>query len=283
MNLCDLNYVRGIMSEFGARPAKSLGQNFLIESWVPERIASSCPGGPDCGVLEVGPGVGALTRQLAGVFGKVVSLELDRKLLPILDQTTGDLDNVTVTQGDVLKADLAGLCSQYLPDMELHACANLPYYITTPAIIRLVEARMFHSVTVMVQREVALRICAAAGTSDYGAFSLFCQYHSEPELLFEVPPDCFYPRPAVTSAVVRMTTRSERLPFVRDEDMFFRVVRASFNHRRKTLANCLKSAFPNCPADIASRLEGLGLSPTVRGERLDLRLFAAVADIMLDS
>ena len=186
-----------------------------------------------CAVLEIGPGIGPLTVQLSRRAAKVAAVELDRALLPILAETLADCPNVEVIPGDAMKLDLAGLAAEKFPGLTVKACANLPYNITTPVITRLLEAGCFQSVTVMIQREVARRICAAPGSSDCGAFSLFCQYHADCEFLFEVPPDCFLPAPKVTSAVVRLTLR-DRPPVEGDRDAIFSLVKAAFAQRRKT-------------------------------------------------
>lgn len=207
MNLTELRDIKALLARHGFRFSKSMGQNFLIADWVPRDIAEAAGLDETCAVLEIGPGIGPLTVQLSRRAAKVAAVELDRALLPILAETLADCPNVEVIPGDAMKLDLAGLAAEKFPGLTVKACANLPYNITTPVITRLLEAGCFQSVTVMIQREVARRICAAPGSSDCGAFSLFCQYHADCEFLFEVPPDCFLPAPKVTSAVVRLTLR----------------------------------------------------------------------------
>ena len=278
MDLCDLNQIKGLLARHGFRFSKSMGQNFLIQSWVPRDIASASGAGPGTGVLEVGPGIGPLTRELSARADRVVSVELDRALLPILAETLADCPNARVIPGDILKVDLPALAAEEFAGLTPLACANLPYNITTPAITALIEAGCFASITVMIQREVARRICAAPGTPDYGAFSIFCQYHTRPELLFDVPPDCFLPAPKVTSSVVRMVPCPPP-PEVDDERHFFRVVRAAFALRRKTLVNSLSSALgsPLDRAALARAVADCGLPENVRGERLGIPEFAALS------
>ena len=278
MDLCDLNQIKGLLARHGFRFSKSMGQNFLIQSWVPRDIAAASGAGPGTGVLEVGPGIGPLTRELSARADRVVSVELDRALLPILAETLADCPNARVIPGDILKVDLPALAAEEFAGLTPLACANLPYNITTPAITALIEAGCFASITVMIQREVARRICAAPGTPDYGAFSIFCQYHTRPELLFDVPPDCFLPAPKVTSSVVRMVPCPPP-PEVDDERHFFRVVRAAFALRRKTLVNSLSSALgsPLDRAALARAVADCGLPENVRGERLGIPEFAALS------
>lgn len=278
MNLTDIREIKALLAQHGFRFSKSMGQNFLIADWVPRDIASAAELDRDCAVLEIGPGIGPLTVELSRRAGRVAAVELDRALLPILAQTLADCPNVEVIPGDVMKLDLAALAAEKFPGMAVKACANLPYNITTPVITRLLEAGCFRSVTVMIQREVARRICAAPGDADCGAFSLFCQYHAECELLFEVPPDCFLPAPKVTSAVVSLTPRS--VPPVEGEpEAIFAVVKAAFAQRRKTLLNALSSAYGSrfSKEQLRQILSDCGLSENVRGERLGLADFAALA------
>ena len=240
MDLCNINEIKSLLARHGFRFSKSMGQNFLIADWVPREIAKASRTHPDAGVLEIGPGIGCLTQELAGRAGKVVSVELDKALLPILEETLAGRDNVEIVPGDILKLDIRQMTRDMPWLSGFAACANLPYNITTPAITALIEAQCFFAITVMIQKEVAQRICAQPGTKDYGAFSVYCQYHTAPELLFEVPPDCFLPAPKVTSAVVRMVPRPVPAE-VDDPDHFFRVVKAAFALRRKTLLNSLSA------------------------------------------
>lgn len=277
MDLCNIEEIKALLGRHGFRFSKSMGQNFLIESWVPQDIADASGAGAGTGVLEIGPGIGPLTVQLARRADKVAAVELDRALLPILSETLADCPNVTVVPGDVMKLDLPALVAQQFAGLTPLVCANLPYNITTPVLTLLLESGLFASITVMIQREVAQRICAAPGTGDYGAFSVFCQYHAGTELLFEVPPECFLPAPKVTSAVLRLTPRPAPA-CVHDEKRFFRVVRGAFGQRRKTLLNALTSAFPLSKDDLRACIEAAGLPADVRGERLGIEEFARLAD-----
>ena len=242
MNLCDRNDIQSLLARHGFRFAKSLGQNFLIEGWVAEDIAAAgCPEG--CGVLEVGPGIGALTVQLARRAEKVVSVELDRRLPPVLAETMAAFPNFTLVEGDIMQQELPTLVRQHFTGLRPVLCANLPYNITTPFLTACVEAGCFDSLTVLIQKEVAQRICAAPGTADYGAFSVLMQYYTQPELLFTVPNTCFLPPPKVTSAVVRCITRKTPPVQVRSVDDFWRTVRSGFALRRKTLVNSLQTGW----------------------------------------
>ena len=276
MNLCDINQIKSLLARHGFRFSKSMGQNFLIADWVPREIAKASRAHPDAGVLEIGPGIGCLTQELAGRAGKVVSVELDKALLPILEETLAGRDNVEIVPGDILKLDIRQMTRDMPWLSGFAACANLPYNITTPAITALIEAQCFFAITVMIQKEVAQRICAQPGTKDYGAFSVFCQYHTDPELLFEVPPDCFLPAPKVTSAVVRMVPRPVPAE-VDDPDHFFRVVKAAFALRRKTLLNSLAANLDRPREDILRALEACGVPPDTRGERLSIPQFAQLS------
>ena len=276
MDLCDINQLKALLARHGFRFSKSMGQNFLVADWVPRDIAAASGANPSVGVLEVGPGIGPLTRELAGRACKVVSVELDRALLPILSETLEGCPNAEVVPGDILKTDIPALVGEKFQGLNPIACANLPYNITTPAITALIDARCFSSITVMIQREVARRICAAPGAGDYGAFSVYCQYHTAPEFLFEVPPDCFIPAPKVTSAVVRMVPR-QAPPEVDDPEHFFRVVKAAFALRRKTLLNSLSASFGRPKEELAQAIARCGLSPEIRGERLSIPQFAQLS------
>lgn len=278
MNLTDIRDIKALLARHGFHFSKSMGQNFLIADWVPRDIADAAGLDETCAVLEIGPGIGPLTWQLAQRAGRVAAVELDKSLLPILAETLADCPNVEVIPGDVMKLDLAQLAGERFHGLAVKACANLPYNITTPVITRLLEAGCFQSITVMIQREVAKRICAAPGDPDCGAFSLFCQYHAQCELLFEVPPDCFLPAPKVTSAVVRLTPHAAP-PVEGEEEAIFAVVRAAFAQRRKTLLNGLTSAYGSrfSKEQLRQIITDCGLPETVRGERLGLEEFAALA------
>ena len=278
MNLCDINQIKSLLARHGFRFSKSMGQNFLIADWVPREIAKASGAHPDAGVLEIGPGIGCLTRELAGRAGKVVSVELDRSLLPILEETLAGRDNVEIIPGDILKLDIRQTALEMPWLSGFAACANLPYNITTPAITALIEAQCFFAITVMIQKEVAQRICAQPGSKDYGAFSVYCQYYTAPELLFEVPPDCFIPAPKVTSAVVRMVPRPAPAE-VDDPDHFFRVVKAAFALRRKTLLNSLSANLGGqyTKETLSQAIAACGLPADVRGERLSIPQFAQLS------
>ena len=284
MDLCNVSQVKALLGRHGFHFSKAKGQNFLIASWVPQQIALEAGVGPDCGVLEVGPGIGPLTQQLCLRAGKVTAVEVDHTLKAILAETLGEFQNLTILWQDILKTDIPALVAQQFPGLKPMACANLPYYITSPVLTALLEARCFSSVTVMVQKEVAQRMAARPGAADYSAFTVFCNYYAEPRLLFDVPPSCFLPQPKVTSAVIQLVTRQEPPCEVRDEALFFRVVRASFAQRRKQLQNGLAAGFPELgKAKVAEILTGCGLSPSVRGETLDIPTFAAIANTIWEA
>ena len=279
MNLCDIREIRALLSRHGFRFSKSMGQNFLVAGWGPREIAAASGADGAHGVLEIGPGIGCLTRELCALAGQVVSVELDKALLPVLAETMAGADRFTLIPGDILKLDVPALVDQHFQGLTPLVCANLPYNITTPVLRVLASCGRFEAMTVMIQREVALRLAARPGTGDYGAFTVFMQYYSQPEILFDVPPDCFLPAPKVTSAVVRC--RMRQTPAVSPacgQDFFFRTVRAAFAQRRKTLANSLASVFGLGRERIAGAISACGLSPTVRGEVLGLEELANLAD-----
>lgn len=279
IDVCDVQIMKPLLAEHGFHFSKAKGQNFLIARWVPERIAEDSGVDENAGVLEVGPGIGSLTQQLALRAGKVCAVELDKRLAPILDQTVGEFSNLEIIWDDVLKQDVAALVREKFPGLRPMACANLPYYITSPILTALLEAECFRSVTVMVQKEVALRIAAKPGTADYSAFTVFCQFYAQPEILFDVPAHCFMPQPSVTSAVIMLKTR-ETLPWeIADKATFFRTVRASFAMRRKKLQNGLAAGFPELGKEGAGQvIAACGLNENVRGETLDIGQFAALAN-----
>ena len=278
MDLCNINDIKALLARHGFRFSKSMGQNFLIEGWVPRDIAEASGAAPGCGVLEVGPGIGPLTRELSLRAERVVSVVAESSKNPILAETLADRPNAEICPGDILKTDIPALVREKFQGLTPLACANLPYNITSPAITALLEAKCFSAITVMIQREVARRICAPPGSPDYGAFSVFCQYHAHTELLFDVPPDCFLPAPKVTSSVLRMVPKAP-LAEVDDEAHFFRVVRAAFAQRRKTLANSLSASLGgSCGKQAVARaIEACGLPAAVRGERLSISEFAALS------
>ena len=282
VNVCDIQVMKPLLAAHGFHFSKAKGQNFLIAPWVPESIAGAAGVREDVGVLEIGPGVGPLTQQLALRAGKVCAVEVDERLKPILEITLEGCGNVELVWGDVLKLDIPALVKEKLPGLRPVACANLPYYITSPILTALLEAECFQAVTVMVQKEVAQRIAARPGTAEYGAFSVFCQYYAEPELLFDVPAHCFVPQPKVTSAVVTLRVRQARPWDIHDEQLFFRVVRASFAMRRKKLSNGLASGFPELgKAGAEAVLAACGFPENVRGETLGIPEFGTIANEIL--
>ena len=279
LNVCDIQVMKPLLAEHGFHFSKAKGQNFLIARWVPEQIAEDSGVDETAGVLEIGPGIGPLTQQLALRAGKVCAVEVDDRLKPILQQTVGEFSNLEILWGDVLKQDIPALVKEKFPGLRPMACANLPYYIPSPILTALLEAECFESVTGMVQKEVAQRIAAKPGTADYSAFTIFCQYYAEPELLFDVPAHCFMPQPKVTSAVIALRVRKEKPWQIEDKDIFFRTVRASFAMRRKTLQNGLASGFPELgKAGAGEVLEACGFAPSVRGETLGIPEFAKIAN-----
>ena len=282
MNLTDYRDITALLQRHGFHFSKSLGQNFLTAAWVPQQIAAESGIEKTDGALEIGPGVGCLTAELAKTAGRVTAIELDERLRDVLAETLADFDNVSVVFADALKADLPAVCAETLGNRPWKVCANLPYNVTTPLITAFLEAGCFESVTVMIQKEVAERLCAAPGTGEYGAFSVLVQWYAESRLLFDVPPHCFVPQPKVTSAVVRMDRRAAPPAQVDDEKFFFRTVRAAFAQRRKTLSNALRSGFSELDrADIASAMEEAFLPPAVRGETLSIMQFAALSNTLL--
>ncbi|MCI6362216.1 16S rRNA (adenine(1518)-N(6)/adenine(1519)-N(6))-dimethyltransferase RsmA [Intestinimonas butyriciproducens] len=277
MDLCDLNTIRLLLGRHGFRFSRSMGQNFLIEGWVPDGLVEGAGVSLQNGVLEIGPGIGPLTMRLSNAATKVVAVELDRSLLPVLAETLAGRNNVEIIPGDILKLDIGALVDEKFSGLTPMACANLPYNITTPVLSALIDSRRFAQIAVMIQREVALRICAAPGTAEYGAFSIYCQYHTAPELLFDVGRECFVPAPKVTSSVVRMTPRHMPPITVQDEKRFFRLVKAAFGQRRKTLLNALTAGLGGVERDsIRAAILSCGLPEDIRGERLGIPEFAAL-------
>jgi len=279
IDVCNIQVMKPLLAEHGFHFSKAKGQNFLIAPWVPQRIAEDSGIDASAGVLEIGPGIGPLTQQLALRAGKVCAVELDTRLAPILAQTVGEFENLEILWEDVLKLDIPALVQEQFGSLRPMACANLPYYITSPILTALLEAGCFEAVTVMVQKEVAQRIAAKPGTADYSAFTIFCQYYAQPEILFDVPAYCFLPQPKVTSAVITLRIRKE-LPWnILDKDIFFRAVRASFAMRRKTLQNGLAAGFPELgKSGAAEVIAACGFAPNVRGETLSIEQFATLAN-----
>ena len=262
---------------------KKFGQNFLIDTHVLEKIISAAGITKNDCVLEIGPGIGTMTQYLAENAGHVVAVEIDRNLIPILKETLADYDNVTVINEDILRVDIKALAEEYNGGKPIKVVANLPYYITTPIIMGLFESGVpIDNITVMVQKEVADRMKEGPGSKDYGALSLAVQYYAEPEIVANVPPNSFIPRPNVGSAVIRLTRHKEMPVEVKDPVLMFKIIRASFNQRRKTLQNGLGNAseLPYTKEQIAAAIAEMGLTPTIRGEALSLAQFAQLSDIL---
>lgn len=262
---------------------KKFGQNFLIDAHVLDKIIASAEITENDFVLEIGPGIGTMTQYLAEAAREVIAVEIDRNLIPILNETLAQYDNVTVLNQDILKTDIGAIADEKNGGRPIKVVANLPYYITTPIIMGLFESKVpIDSITVMVQKEVALRMQAGPGTKDYGALSLAVQYYAEPYLAANVPPNCFIPRPGVGSAVIRLKRRPEPPVDVRDEKLLFALIRASFNQRRKTLVNGLKNSADLSfdKETITEAVQKAGLPENVRGEALTLEQFAALADAL---
>ena len=279
IEVCNIHVMKPLLESHGFHFSKAKGQNFLIAPWVPESIVREAGVDSSAGVLEIGPGIGPLTQQLCMNAAKVCAVELDTRLEPILNATVGEFDNLEIIWNDVLKLDVPALVAEKFPGLRPMACANLPYYITSPILTALLEAECFDSVTVMVQKEVAQRIAAAPGSPDYSAFTVFCQYYAQPELLFDVPAHCFLPQPKVTSAVITLRVRKERKWDILDQDIFFRTVRASFAMRRKKLSNGLASGFPELGKQGAAEvIAAAGFDANVRGETLGIPEFARIAN-----
>jgi len=269
---------RDILNAHGINLLKSKGQNFLIDANIPEKIVRLSGIDDTCGVLEVGPGIGALTIELAKTAKNVVSVELDKRLIPILDGVLACYENVKIIQGDILKIDLNETINKYLSGTNNHICANLPYNITTPALTAFIDSGAFKSITIMIQKEFAQRICATPGTPQYGALTVYANYHTEPQILFDVPPECFTPRPKVTSSVVKLTVKQEKPVINENEKTFFRIVRASFEQRRKTLVNSLYSSFSNThdKDEIKKIIINCGFDERIRGEALCVEDFVKI-------
>jgi len=281
MDLYNIQDIKTLLGRHGFRFSKSLGQNFLTAAWVPAEITAVADLDAQTGVLEIGPGIGSLTRHLAQAAGHVVAVELDSALLPVLAETLSDYPNTQVIHGDILKIDLPALVREHFEGLRPVVCANLPYNITTPVLTRLIDSGLFTQLTVMIQREVAQRIAAPAGSADYGAFSLYAAYHTEPTLAFDVGPECFIPQPKVHSSVITLQIR-ETPPVDTDPVALFRVIKAAFAQRRKTLANCLDAALPKATKEtLTELLTTLGHDPRIRGETFDLKAFAQLTDALL--
>ena len=280
MDLCDRRTIEELLTRHGFRFAKSMGQNFLIEGWVPHDTAEVCGADENCGVLEIGPGIGPLTQQLCRRAAKVVSIELDERLYDVLGETMGEFDNFTLVKGDAMAVDFPALVAQHFGGLRPLLCANLPYNITTPVLEKCILSRCFDSITVLIQKEAAERICAKAGSPDYSVFSLQMQYYTDPQIMFEVEPECFFPAPKVTSAVLHCPVRKTPPVEVVSEQALWRTVKGGFALRRKTLANSLQSAYPFSKEQLTEVIVSCGLAPTVRGEKLTLEDYARLTNAL---
>ncbi|MDR0903613.1 MAG: 16S rRNA (adenine(1518)-N(6)/adenine(1519)-N(6))-dimethyltransferase RsmA [Ruminococcus sp.] len=280
MNLTDLSVIRSIQTEFGFEFSKGLGQNFLINPTVAPKIAEQ-GSTPDSGVIEIGAGFGVLTKELCLRAKSVVCIELDRRLLPVLSNTV-PYDNLTVINADILKCDLSEIIRTHFSDIEnVTVCANLPYYITSPVIMKLLENRLpLESITVMVQKEAALRLCAKCGTRESGAVTYAVSYYAEPEILFNVSRGSFFPPPNVDSAVIKLTLHKTPPIKVLSEDFFFALIKGAFSMRRKTFVNSVSTSLNIPKADIISALNSAGISPDIRPERLTLSDFGIISDTL---
>ena len=272
-----------VLKKYNFNFQKKYGQNFLIDANILEKIVvASGVTGQDC-VLEIGPGIGTMTQYLAEHAGEVIAVEIDKALIPILEDTLSDYDNITIIHQDILKVDINRMVEERNGGNPIKVVANLPYYITTPIIMTLFESGvLLDSITVMVQKEVAERMQVGPGTKDYGALSLAVQYYAKPEVMMQVPPTCFIPKPNVGSAVIRLTRHEKPPVSVKDEHRMFALIRASFNQRRKTLVNGLANAqeLAVTKENVIQALEQMGLPPAVRGETLTLEQFAKLSDIL---
>lgn len=278
-NLSNIGIIKDILNRHGFAFSKSLGQNFLINPSVCPRIAEEGNARKGFGIIEIGTGIGVLTAELAKRADKVVAVEIDTRLEPVLKETLAEFSNVQVIYQDVLKVDLRELITQEFAGLEVAVCANLPYYITSPIIMSLLEARLpIKSITVMVQKEAAVRICAEPGTRDVGAVSLAVRYFSTPKLLFHVSRGSFMPAPNVDSCVIRLDVKENTPEQVRDEKFFFRLVRAGFSQRRKTLVNPVSSGLGISKETVREALEKLDIKPTVRAEELTMEQFILLSN-----
>lgn len=280
-NLSNISVIRDVLSRHGFSFSKGLGQNFLINPTVCPRMAEMGNAQPGWGMIEIGAGVGVLTAELAQRADKVVCIEIDSRLLPILDETLAEYDNIKIVNQDVLKVDLHKLIAEEFPNMPVAVCANLPYYITSPIIMNLLESRLpISSLTVMVQKEAAQRICAMPGSREVGAVSIAVRYYCEPKVLFQVSRGSFMPAPDVDSTVIRLDIRKQPEVDVKREEDFFRVVKAAFSQRRKTLSNTLSSGLSMNKTQIAELLELAGVASNLRAEQLSMQQFADIANAL---
>lgn len=280
--LTNISAVREILSRHGFTFSKALGQNFLINPSVCPRMAEAAITDDNTGILEIGPGIGVLTNELCQRAKKVVAVELDKRLIPVLSETLGEYDNLKVINADVMALDLNKLIEEEFGGMRVAICANLPYYITSPILMKLLEERLpIDSITVMVQKEAALRLCAEEGARDSSAITLAVRYYASPELLFHVSAGSFMPAPKVDSAVIQLTLRKPEYP-PKDEKLMFRVIKAAFSQRRKTISNSIASGMSLDKSELRDILEEAGVQPTARAEKLTLRDYARISDVMTE-
>ncbi len=284
MELSNISHIKALLSRHGFHFSKALGQNFLIDSSVCPKMAEYCTEGEDkFGVIEIGPGIGVLTREVSKKAEKVVAIELDNRLIPILSETLADAENTEVIHGDAMKLDLGALIKEKFSGMKAAVCANLPYYITSPIIMGLLEARLpLDNITVMVQKEAAERLCAAPGQRACGAVSAAVTYYTKPEILFEVGRDSFLPAPNVDSAVIRLKLREKPPICPKDEKLFFKCVKAAFAQRRKTVLNSVSATLKLDKSLLSKALEEKGISPTARAEALNIEELCILSDVIYD-
>lgn len=281
-NLCDINTVKMLLAKYKFSFSKDLGQNFLIDDSVCPEMARRLNADDKTGVLEIGPGIGVLTKELCKTAGKVVAVELDKRLYPLLAETLGDYDNFELIEGDVMKLNLAEIISQKFADCDsVKVCANLPYYITSPIVMMLLESNLpIDEIEVMVQREAAQRLCAEIGTRDAGAVTVAVNYYGEAEILFDVGKKSFMPSPKVDSAVIKITLRKQKKFDIDNEKAFFTMIKGAFSQRRKTLVNSLSSTAGISKEKITSALGELGISPTVRAEKMEMEDFVSLYGLL---
>ena len=282
MDLCNLSVIKSLMGEAGITFRKDYGQNFLINRIIPEEIAERCTDNPHSMILEIGPGIGCLTQELAMHYDKVVAIEIDKGLIPVLEKTLSEYDNVTVINNDVMKIDIASLVEEYSEGRPVSVCANLPYYITTPILMHLLESGVrFDSITVMVQNEVATRLIAPPGNSEYGAITAVLNYYGKVSRLFKVSAGSFIPAPKVDSAVIRIDLYKQSPFEIKDEKLFRALIKAAFEMRRKTLMNAVSAKLPHIEKGrLAEALVSLGHPENVRGERLSVEDFANLSNLL---
>ncbi|MBR5307057.1 MAG: 16S rRNA (adenine(1518)-N(6)/adenine(1519)-N(6))-dimethyltransferase RsmA [Oscillospiraceae bacterium] len=280
--LTNISYIKDLCQRYGFALQKSYGQNFIVNSGICPKIAEHAEVDENCGVIEIGTGIGVLTKELALRAKKVVAIEIDTKLLPLLEETLSDFDNIKIINKDVLEVDLNALIKEEFGDMPVMVCANLPYYITSPIIMKLLEDRLpIENITVMVQKEAAQRICAKEGSRDAGAISLAVNYYAVPTVCFNVSPGSFFPPPKVTSSVIRLDVNKAPKVQPKSEKNMFRLIRAAFTQRRKTFVNSTSATLGISKAAIEAALEQIGEKPMVRPEQMTLEQFCALSDILL--